>query len=145
MGSFIDSVKKLFANCRNVDTRYFRRLSELGECIEELPFCGDEDQEMETTKVSSLIALCHDGHQELLLAEEAKLQGATAKWKEDFLRRFRKRERKRNRDRILELNHFVDTMRQEEDEMADALPPPVAGGAINVDGPADEDGIVLIE
>lgn len=37
-------------------------------------------------------------------------------------------------------------MRQEEDEMADALPPPVAGGAINVvDGEEMEEERLLID
>ncbi len=57
--------------------RYFRHLSELGESIEELPFLNEDPHsvlEVEPTKVSSLIALCHDQHQELLIAEEKKLQ-----------------------------------------------------------------------
>lgn len=124
MNNFITSVRNLFSKARAADIRYFRRLSELGEAIEELPYVGDDESQKDcagTTKVSTVISLCHDGHQELLLEEESKLQKAIDRWREDFLAKFKKKERKRNRNRILELNHFIDTMRQEEDEL-DVLP-----------------------
>ena len=123
MNKFIESVKRLFVKARSVDTRYFRRLSELSEAIEEKPFSSSSSNgnDIDGLKVSSLVARCHDAHQNLLLEEEEKLQQAISKWKEEFLARFRKRERKRNRNRILELNHFVDSMRQEEEEL-DILP-----------------------
>ena len=39
------------------------------------------------------------------------------KWRSSFLCGFRDRERRRHRARVLELNHFVDAARQEEDEL----------------------------
>ena len=133
MDGFVDSVKDLFARARGADTRYFRKLSELGEEIEELPYLGSNallaDQEV---KVSSVVARCHDGHQELLLEEEEKLRTDLEKWKDQFLHRFRRKERKRNRNRILELNHFVDVMRQEAEEL-DILPQLQIGEDILID------------
>ena len=38
-------------------------------------------------------------------------------WAEEFLEQFREKELKRNRTRILELNHFLDCMKREEDEL----------------------------
>ena len=128
MEHFLGNVKKLFVKARAVETKYFKRLSELGEVIEELAYTtldhGDEGSEeaSEDVKILALIAKCHDGHQSLLLTEEEKLQESVERWREDFLNKFRKKERKRNRNRILELNHFIDTMRQEEEEDLDVLP-----------------------
>ena len=44
-----------------------------------------------------------------------------------MLGRFRKRERKRNRNRVVELNHFMDSMRQADEDELDVLPPAGAG------------------
>ncbi len=122
MAAFVSAVSNLFLRARTADTKHFRRLSELGEAIEELPYsASSSDIVRDPEDVTPLIALCHDGHQLLLLEAEQRLHEAIEKWKQDFLEKFRKRERKRNRDRILELNHFIDTMRQDEDEL-DILP-----------------------
>ena len=56
---------------------------------------------------------------------------------EEVLGRFRKRERKRNRNRVVELNHFMDSMRQADEDELDVLPPP--GHALGEDG---EPGII---
>ena len=49
--------------------------------------------------ILSIIAKCHDGHQALLLAEEAKIQSSVRAWAEEFLAVFREKELKRNRTR----------------------------------------------
>ncbi len=48
---FMDKVKSLFVKARAVDTRYFRKLSELGEKIEEKTYemRQDSKQAEETT------------------------------------------------------------------------------------------------
>ena len=74
-------------------------------------------QSSEESNILSIIAKCHDGHQALLLNEEAKIQTSVKEWAEEFLAAFRERELKRNRTRILELNHFLDCMKREEDEL----------------------------
>lgn len=120
---FIQSAKDLFAAARDADTRHYRRLSELVESSEEEQFQKEDPIFTNDHQLSQLAAKLHDGHQDFLLEEEAKLQIAVQKWKDDFMARFMKKERKRNRERILELNHFVDTMKQEEEEEIDILPP----------------------
>ncbi|XP_059089736.1 dynein regulatory complex subunit 3-like [Tigriopus californicus] len=120
---FIQSAKDLFTAARDADTRHYRRLSELVEASEEEQFQKEDPIFANDHQLSQLAATLHDGHQEFLLEEEAKLQIAVQKWKDDFLARFMKKERKRNRERILELNHFIDTMKQEEEEEIDILPP----------------------
>ena len=51
---------------------------------------------------------------------------------EEVLGRFRKRERKRNRNRVVELNHFMDSMRQADEDELDVLPPPVDDAEQNI-------------
>jgi len=58
----------------------------LGETLEELPYTRqlskvvEEDSENDdSARVTSLIAMCHDGHQEVLAEEEKRLRAATAK------------------------------------------------------------------
>ena len=140
MTSFTEDAKKLFEKARVVDTRFFRRLSELGESLEEAPFGETEDEKsspVDNESIAALITQCHDSHQvgrkrtriivglenlcvfpqDHLLSEATKLEMSIQKWKKDFLDQFRRRERKRNRNRVLELNHFLDTVKQEEEEM----------------------------
>ena len=70
--------------------------------------------------------------QELLLEEESSLNRCVARWMEDVLGRFRRRERKRSRARVVELNHFNDSMRQADEDELDVLPPP--GHALGLGG-----------
>ncbi len=46
------------------------------------------------------------------------------KWAQGYLESFRLRERDRHRARVLELNHFLDSMKREEDEMDNMIPLP---------------------
>eukprot|EP00095_Tigriopus_kingsejongensis_P003056 maker-scaffold101_size371023-snap-gene-0.20 protein:Tk03056 transcript:maker-scaffold101_size371023-snap-gene-0.20-mRNA-1 annotation:"leucine-rich repeat-containing protein 48-like isoform x3" len=107
LSSFIQSIKELFRQARDADTRHYQRLGNLIASTEEEQFQKEDPIFADDHTLSKLIAICHDGHQEFLLEEDAKLQIAVQKWKDDFMIRFMKKERKRNRERILELNHFV--------------------------------------
>ena len=127
---FLERVRALFQHGRNIDIRYFKRLSEIGEKMEAGTYevLSSEERtrrkdpyhvmkEKEEANILSVIAKCHDGHQELLLAEEAKIQASVKSWASNFLFDFRNKERARNRTRVLELNHFLDSMKKEEDEL----------------------------
>lgn len=126
LNGFLDSMKELFALARAADIRYFKKLTDVGEAIEEMPYrttTAHVSQNLsKDLRVSSIIAKCNDGHQHFLREEESKLRQAVFQWRDDYLLALRNKERKRNRNRILELNHFVDTMRQEEEEELDVLP-----------------------
>jgi len=122
MSSFIGEVGKLFEKARSADIRYFRRLCDLGEALEEMPYTRSNVGQNDEARVTSLIAHCHDGRQEWLEEEEKRLRAATSNWVVEFLRKFSRRERRRGRNRVLELSHFVDVCRGEEDEL-DVLPP----------------------
>ena len=74
--------------------------------------------------------------QELLLEEESSLNRCVARWMEEVLGRFRRRERKRSRARVVELNHFNDSMRQADEDELDVLPPP--GHALGLGGGLDD-------
>lgn len=130
ISGFLDRVRALFQHGRNIDIRYFKRLSEIGEKMESGTYevLSPEERvkrkdpyhvikEKEEANILSVIAKCHDGHQELLLAEEAKIQASVKDWASDFLFEFRSKERARNRTRVLELNHFLDSMKKEEEEL----------------------------
>ena len=71
--------------------------------------------------------------QELLLEEESSLNRCVARWMEEVLGRFRRRERKRSRARVVELNHFNDSMRQADEDELDVLPPPGHAGLGGLD------------
>ena len=126
ISNFLNKVRSLFQEGRDIDIRYFKRLSQIGERMESLTY-EVETQSMGTKRskrttddesnILSLIAKCHDGHQTLLLQEEAKIQASVKNWAEEFLEAFRNQERIRNRTRILELNHFLDCMKAEEEEL----------------------------
>jgi Skp family chaperone for outer membrane proteins len=96
-------------------------LSEIGEKMETANYEDDEKitEELNSNRDSllSLVAKCHDGHQELLLAEEQKLQDSVHEWASEYLTNFRHNERERNRTRVLELNYFLDSMKREVEEI----------------------------
>ena len=64
---------------------------------------------------------------------------------EEVLGRFRKRERKRSRARVVELNHFNDSMRQADEDELDVLPPPGHAGLGLDDGEPGGGANILIE
>ena len=117
--SFLSEVRSLFQHGRNIDIRYFKNLSEIGEKMEVKDYetSDPHDLEKQSDSLLSLVAKCHDGHQNLLLQEEGKLQNAVHEWASEYLDTFRKRERERNRTRVLELNFFLDTMKREVEEV----------------------------
>ena len=83
--------------------------------------------------------------QELLLEEESSLNRCVARWMEEVLGRFRRRERKRSRARVVELNHFNDSMRQADEDELDVLPPPGHAGLGLDDGEPGGGANILID
>ena len=65
--SFLSEVRALFQHGRNIDIRYFKSLSEIGEKMETFNYetISSVDQKLDTESDSllSLTAKCHDGHQ----------------------------------------------------------------------------------
>ncbi len=49
-------------------------------------------------------------------------QVAVERWSHEYLKNFRKRELERHRARVLELNHFLDTTKLEEEELKVIVP-----------------------
>ena len=91
--SFLSEVRALFQHGRNIDIRYFKSLSEIGEKMETFNYetISSEDQKLDTEYDSllSLTAKCHDGHQGLLLQEEEKLHDSVREWASEYLADFR--------------------------------------------------------
>lgn len=67
--AFLGQVRSLFQNGRNIDIRYFKSLSEIGERMERENYETVSHVKLDTESDSllSLVAQCHDGHQALLL------------------------------------------------------------------------------
>ena len=78
----------------------------------------------ESDSLLTLVAKCHDGHQNLLLEEEQCLHDQVHEWAREYLETFRNKERERNRTRVLELNHFLDSMKREVEDL-EVIPPQV--------------------
>jgi len=76
--NFLDKVRSLFQQGRYINIRYFKSLSAIGESMESAAFENQvknkEQGSANSSNLLSLIALCHDAHQEHLLEEEASLQ-----------------------------------------------------------------------
>ena len=91
--SFLSEVRALFQHGRNIDIRYFKSLSEIGEKMETFNYetISSVDQKLDTESDSllSLTAKCHDGHQGLLLQEEEKLHDSVHEWASEYLSSFR--------------------------------------------------------
>ena len=121
--SFLSEVRALFQYGRNIDIRYFKRLTEIGERLESNNYEHMEAQRLtrESDSLLTLVANCHDGHQNLLLEEEQRLHDSVHEWAKDYLHQFRQKERDRNRTRVLELNHFLDSMKSEVEDL-DIIP-----------------------
>ena len=115
----MSEVRSLFQHGRNIDIRYFKNLSQIGEKMESKDYETSDPEKLEKQSDSllSLVAKCHDGHQNLLLQEEEKLHNSVHEWASEYLDTFRKHERERNRTRVLELNVFLDTMKREVEEI----------------------------
>ena len=117
---FLSEVRSLFQHGRNIDIRYFKNLSQIGEQMEVKDYETSDctpDYGRQSDSLLSLVAKCHDGHQDLLLQEEEKLHNSVHEWASEYLDDFRKSERERNRTRVLELNFFLDTMKREVEEI----------------------------
>ena len=67
--AFLSQVRSLFQHGRNIDIRYFKSLSEIGEKMETSNYESISTSQIDTESDSllSLTAKCHDGHQTLLL------------------------------------------------------------------------------
>jgi hypothetical protein len=108
MSSFADSVSALLASAKVIEERYFMHLVAMGEMQEEKPFKELPVVENETegcdTRISAIITRCHDSLQEVFVEQEVRLHEAIDKWKREFMEDFRKKERKRNRDRVVEVS-----------------------------------------
>ena len=117
--SFLSEVRALFQYGRNIDIRYFKRLTEIGERLESNNYEHMEAQRLtrESDSLLTLVANCHDGHQNLLLEEEQRLHDSVHEWAKEYLNAFRQKERDRNRTRVLELNHFLDSMKSEVEDL----------------------------
>ena len=117
--SFLSEVRALFQYGRNIDIRYFKRLTEIGERLESNNYEHMEAQRLtrESDSLLTLVANCHDGHQNLLLEEEQRLHDSVHEWAKEYLNHFRQKERDRNRTRVLELNHFLDSMKSEVEDL----------------------------
>lgn len=128
--SFLSEVRSLFQYGRNIDIRYFKNLTEIGEKMEKANYestaTGEDHQDALVTESDSLLSLtatCHDGHQALLLQEEEKLHDSVHEWASEYLDTFRQKERERNRTRVLELNFFLDTVKREVEDI-EVIPQP---------------------
>ena len=123
--SFLSEVRSLFQHGRNIDIRYFKSISEIGEKMERDNYeqSGLNKFDTKSDALLSLTAKCHDGHQDLLLQEEQKLHDSVHEWASEYLDTFRQKEQERNRTRVLELNFFLDTMRREVEEI-EVIPQP---------------------
>ena len=119
--AFLSEVRALFQHGRNIDIRYFKSLTEIGEKMEVENYESNQAQKFGSDTLLSLVAQCHDGHQTLLLEEEQKLQFSVHNWADEYLDEFRQKERERNRTRVLELNYFLDAMKREIDDL-DVIP-----------------------
>lgn len=119
--AFLSEVRALFQHGRNIDIRYFKSLTEIGEKMEVENYESNQAQNFGSDTLLSLVAQCHDGHQTLLLEEEQKLQFSVHNWADEYLDEFRQKERERNRTRVLELNYFLDAMKREIDDL-DVIP-----------------------
>lgn len=77
LSAFLAQAKTLFGKARVVDTRYFRRLSELGEGLEDAPFSEDTASAAAAgaprETVVTLMTQCHDSHQGCGRRKEVKL------------------------------------------------------------------------
>ena len=87
MESFLSEVRSLFQHGRNIDIRYFKSLSEIGEKMEIVNYESTAANKLDTEcdSLLSLMAKCHDGHQTLLLQEEEKLHHSVHEWATDYL------------------------------------------------------------
>ena len=73
--TFLSEVRSLFQHGRNIDIRFFKSLSEIGEKMELCNYesldtnstSNDAKIDTESDSLLSLTAKCHDGHQTLLL------------------------------------------------------------------------------
>lgn len=125
---FLSEVRSLFQYGRNIDIRYFKNLTEIGEKMEKANYettalRSEDDVDTESDSLLSLTATCHDGHQALLLQEEEKLHDSVHEWASEYLDTFRQKERERNRTRVLELNFFLDTVKREVEDI-EVIPQP---------------------
>ena len=70
--SFLSEVRALFQHGRNIDIRYFKSLSRIGERLESTNYEDIDAHKLtkESDSILSLVANCHDGHQNLLLGKK---------------------------------------------------------------------------
>ncbi|XP_063919668.1 dynein regulatory complex subunit 3-like isoform X1 [Zophobas morio] len=133
VNQFIESSQGYFSQIRDLEVSYAENIGDLAlkfqtnaTLSEEIvvpeilkPIMSDKDA------LHNSLATSHDVHMQIIDAREDTLSGNARDWLEDLIDNLMKNEVKRNRGKILEINHFLDIQREEFDDLnAEYAPEP---------------------
>ena len=125
VSNMLEATQALFAQLRDFEAGYTEQVTELALHVLEKVIRNDEDVDMpqETTElftdkevVMSLVTGSHDQHLQVLDGREDRLTSRIKTWLQNTISNLLQEEEKRNRDRVIEINHFLDKQREELDE-----------------------------
>lgn len=117
--SFLEAGQGFFSQMRNSEAEYtdtingiiLYYLSSFGDEAKIpshlLDVCGDKDI------LSNNIAASHDLHLEIIDSHEDRMMNRLKKWLEEYAEKLFTGESERNRQRILEISHFVESQKRE--------------------------------
>ncbi|XP_050299147.1 dynein regulatory complex subunit 3-like [Anthonomus grandis grandis] len=130
INTFIEEVQGIFTNIRAIEVTFSENLSDAAVRYmtaininpdEELPE-SLEDILYDRDTLTNAMAATHDSHMQAIDGREDVLVHRARGWLDNMLTDMTKHEIKRNRYKILEINHFLDIQREEfEDLTTDSI------------------------
>ncbi|CAH1116144.1 unnamed protein product [Phaedon cochleariae] len=127
INAFIEEAQALFTQMRALEVTYTENLADIGARYITQANLGESFFIPEVLRpimadkefLNNAIASTHDMHLQIIDNREDTLVGRAKQWLESFCTGLTKDEIKRNRYKLLEINHFLDIQREEFDECSD--------------------------
>ncbi|KAG5876296.1 hypothetical protein JTB14_022369 [Gonioctena quinquepunctata] len=124
INAFIEESQAVFTQLRTLETTYSENVSDAGskyltqvnmgevKVTENLkPYLYDRES------LANAVTTTHDTHLQVIDNREDTLIERAKQWLDTFIKNLTKDEIKRNRYKLLEINHFLDIQREEFDDL----------------------------
>nr|XP_023015582.1 dynein regulatory complex subunit 3-like [Leptinotarsa decemlineata] len=125
INAFIEEAQAVFAQIREQEVIYTENISDISSRYLTQANMGEitvpdvlKSIMSDKEALNNAIATTHDAHLQIIDNREDTLVERAKHWLETFTKNLTKDEIKRNRDKLLEINHFLDIQREEFDELA---------------------------
>ncbi|KAH0821608.1 hypothetical protein GEV33_001183 [Tenebrio molitor] len=133
VNNFIESSQALFSQIRDLEVNYAENIGDFALKYQTNANLNEEIEVHEDLKelmadkdfLHNALATSHDMHMQIIDAREDELINKARNWLNELVENLVKDEVKRNRGKILEINHFLDIQREEFEALNSEYTPDV--------------------